>query len=237
MGKISLNLAKEKNIFWAGFRGMLPIMMGIIPFGIVMGSVASQAHLSIAQSTLMNILVFAGASQLAAIELMTKNASSLVVIMTGLVINLRFLLYSAALSSVVQKSKKVTQFFCAYLLTDQNYAVMSANNKNFKSNSEAILFYFGTSLCMLLTWHLSVIAGFIFGNFAPDSLSLDFAVPLSFVALVIPTIKNRNYIYVTLFSSVVSLFFNNFPYKLGLIVTAVFSILFAMLLTRKKVPQ
>jgi predicted branched-subunit amino acid permease len=77
---------------------------------------------------------------------MTKHAASAGVIITGLVINLRFLLYSAALSPVVQKSK----FFSAYFLTDQSYAVMSANQDKFKNNFEAISFYLGSCICMTI---------------------------------------------------------------------------------------
>ena len=86
---------------------------------------------------------------------------------------------------------------------------------------------------MMLVWHLSVIAGFIFGNFAPASLSLDFAVPLSFVALVIPTIKNKTYLMVAMFSSVLSLLLYQLPFKLGLLITALVSISVAAYLSKK----
>jgi predicted branched-subunit amino acid permease len=223
------------SIFLKGFRAMLPITTGVIPFGAVMGTVSSEAHLSFFQTVSMNILVFAGASQLAAVDLMSKNAAIAVVIATGLIINMRFLLYSAALSPIVQKSGFLTKLLCAYWLTDQNYAVMSAHEKKFTSNAEAIRFYFGASFCMALTWHFSVMAGYAFGNFAPASWALDYAVPLSFVSLVIPTLKNVEYIYIAVFSSVVSILLNPLPYKIGLIVTALLAIGFGAFLTRKKV--
>lgn len=226
---------KSENLFLSGFRGMLPITTGVIPFGAVMGTVCAEAKLSFFQSITMNVVVYAGAAQLAAVELMTKNAASVVVIVTGLIINLRFLLYSAALSPVVQKSHFLTKFFCAYSLTDQGYAVMSAHQDKLKSNAEAILFYLGASVCMVITWQSSVVAGYVFGNFAPASLKLDFAVPLSFIALVIPTLKNKKYVVVTVFSSIVSLLLHPLPYRLGLIATALLAILLAFILTRKKV--
>ena len=224
----------DKEQFNAGFKGMLPITTGVFPFGVVMGTVAANANLSFFQSMFMNVLVFAGASQLAAVDLMAKHAASAVVIITGLVINLRFLLYSAALSPVVQKSGFLTKFFSAYFLTDQSYAVMSANQDKFKTNAEAISFYLGSCVCMTIAWHASVAIGYAFGNIAPASLALDFAVPLSFVALVVPTLKNKKYIAVAAFSSVISLFMNSLPYKTGLIATASLSILLAIFLNRKK---
>lgn len=225
---------KNESTYTSGFRAMLPITTGIIPFGAVMGTVCVEAKLTFFQSVTMNLLVFAGASQLAAVDLMTQNAASAVVIVTGLIINLRFLLYSAALSPVVQKSRFWTKFFCAYTLTDQNYAVMSAHESKFKTTTEAVQFYLGTTTCMVLIWHSSVIAGYVFGNFAPASWSLDFAVPLSFAALVIPTLKNKLYIGVAFFSSIVSLLLHKLPYKIGLISTALLAIALAVFLTRKK---
>ncbi len=225
---------KSENFFLSGVRGMLPITTGVIPFGAVMGTVFSQAKLSFFQTMAMNTLVYAGAAQLAAVDLMTKNAAMIVVVITGLVINLRFLLYSAALSPVVQRSSFLTKLFCAYSLTDQAYAVMSSREDQLKTASDAVKFYLGASICMVFTWHSSVIAGYIFGNFAPASWSLDFAVPLSFVALVMPTLKNKKYVIIAGFTSVLSLLLHPLPYKLGLIATATCGVLLAVLLTRKK---
>lgn len=212
---------------------MLPVTTGVFPFGAVMGTVAADAQLSFSQSFLMNFFVFAGASQLAAVDLMTKNAAVVVVLLTGLIINLRFILYSAAMSPLVQKSSWLVKIASSYFLTDQSYAVMSANQSKFKEDHEAVLFYFGSCICMTLAWHISVGLGFLFGNIAPAGLALDYAVPLSFVALVIPTLKNKKYIYVALFSSAVSVLLNDLPFKTSLIATAFLSILFVIWLTRK----
>lgn len=220
--------------FRRGFKSMLPIAPGIIPFGAVMGTVSADAQISFFQTVTMNIFVFAGASQIAALELMKHQAAIWVVIATGLIINLRFLLYSAALSPVVQQETFLKKLFSAFCLTDQSYAVMSAHQDKFRTNHEAIQFYIGSCVCMLITWHSSVISGYIFGNFAPKSISLDYAIPLSFVALVIPTLKNYKYILVAIFSSIVSLVLHNLPYKTGLMATALLGIVLAYVLTRKK---
>lgn len=217
-----------------GFKSMLPIVPGIIPFGAVMGTVSADAHLSFFQTVTMNLMVFAGASQLAAVDLMNQQAAVLVVVTTGLIINLRFLLYSAALSPVVQNESFFKKFISAFCLTDQSYAVMIAEQDRFKSNHEAVQFYLGSCLCMVLVWQFSVIAGFIFGNFAPKSLSLDYAIPLSFVALLMPTLKNSKYVVVAVFSAIASLLLHQLPFKTGLIATAILGILLAMFLTRKK---
>lgn len=213
---------------------MIPITAGVIPFGAIVGTVCSEAQFSFLQTMGMNLFVYAGASQLAATELMMKNTTTLIVVLTGLIINLRFLLYSAAMSPFVQKSSLVVKMASSYLLTDQSYATMTAHQEYFKTSSDAVRFYFGGALCMNLVWHASVAGGFAFGNFAPAAWALDFAVPLSFVALVIPTLKSRKYVLVAVFSSIVSVILHTMPYRTGLIITALLSIGLAALITRKK---
>ncbi len=220
--------------FNMGFKAVLPIISGIIPFGAVMGSAFAEAKLSFWQAFMMNTAVYAGAAQLATVDLMTQNAAVLVVLATGLIINLRFLLYSAAMSPLTHDSSPLIKFLCAFTLTDQSYATMTANQSKFSTNTEAVNFYLGTAACMLLTWDISVYAGYIFGNFAPTSWSLDFAVPLSFVALLVPSMKSKKHIAVAVVSSLLSLLLFKLPLKTGLMATALLSISFAWILIRKK---
>lgn len=227
-------MSANSTFFSRGFWAMLPITTGVAPFGIVMGTVASEAGLSFARSTFMNFWVFAGAAQLAAVDLMSQNAASAVVVATGLIINLRFLLYSAALVPVVRNSRPLTRVLCAYWITDQNYAVMSAHHQELDTPEHAVRFYLGASLAMFLVWHLSVVAGFVFGNFAPAGWALDYAVPVSFVALVIPTLKSRKHLVVAAFSAGVSLVFYAVPFRMGLILTALAAMALATRITRRK---
>lgn len=220
--------------FNAGVKAVLPIISGIIPFGAVMGSAFAEAHLSFWQAMLMNSTVYAGAAQLATTELMSMNAAIFVVVATGLIINLRFLLYSAAMSPYLQDATPLVKFMCTFTLTDQSYATMMGNQDKFETNQEATQFYLGTAACMILTWHASVVAGYIFGNFAPASLSLDYAIPLSFVALLVPTLKTTNHKIVAVFSSLVSLMFYGLRLKTGLMVTSLLSIALAWILIRIK---
>lgn len=220
--------------FKLGFQSILPIISGIIPFGAVMGSAFAEAKLSFWQAMFMNLSVYAGAAQLATVDLMKLEAATIVVIATGLIINLRFLLYSAALAPALRDSSALVKFFCAFTLTDQSYAAMTANADKYTSNREAIEFYMGTAVCMILAWDGSVVAGYAFGNFAPPALSLDFAIPLSFVALLMPTLRTKNHIKVAIFSSVVSLLLYSLPLKTGLMITALLSIALAWVMIKKK---
>jgi predicted branched-subunit amino acid permease len=213
---------------------MLPIIAGVIPFGLVMGTVAANAKLSLFQTMTMNTVVFAGASQLAAVDLMTKGLPAFVVVLTGLIINLRFFLYSAAISVDLKHSNLKAKLLGSYLLTDQSYSVTVAHEDRFINSKEKVAFYFGASVLMTLVWQAAVFLGHVFGNFAPSSWALDFAVPLSFVALVLPTLKNKNYYYVGLLSAFLSLILKDFPFNLGLLISALVSISFAAILLNKE---
>lgn len=210
---------------------MMPVIPGIIPFGLIMGSVATAHGLTTIETMLMNSIVFAGASQLMVIDLMSSNTPAFIIVFAGLTINLRFLLYSAANSETFNKLNVPSKLAAAYLLTDQSYAVMSAREMELKTNTnERVYFFFGASICMLLFWNMSVLVGCFFGNIVPASLSLDFAVPLSFMALTIPTLKTKKHILVAAFSGTLSIIFFSLPLKLGLMVSAILSIIFAIIL-------
>lgn len=209
---------------------MLPVIPGIIPFGLIMGTVATGQGLSILETMLMNTVVFAGASQLAIIDLVSVNTPVIVIILAGLTINLRFLLYSAATSEVLSTCRIPTKLLGAYFLTDQSYAVFMAHIDQLKTSESKISFYFGASICMFLFWNSSVLLGCFFGNILPSSLSLEFAVPLSFMALVIPTLKTKKHLFIALLSAFLSVLFFDLPFKLGLILTAACSIFTACLL-------
>lgn len=217
-----------------GIHSVLPIIPGIIPFGAVMGSAFAEAKLAFWQAMLMNTSVYAGAAQLATTDLMKLNAAVFVVVATGLIINMRFLLYSAAMSSYLKEASPLIKLLCAYSLTDQSYAAMARNMNRIETNTQAVHFYLGTAACMGITWHASVIAGFIFGNFAPASLNLDFAIPLSFVALLIPTLNRKDHKTVALCSSLLSLLFYNLPLKTGLMVSALLSIALAWFIIQRR---
>ncbi len=199
-----------------------------------MGAVFAEAKLSILQAMFMNTIVYAGASQLATVALMKLNTAVFIVLATGLIINMRFLLYSAAMSPYLENSNKWIKFFCAFTLTDQSYASMTANHHRFETNEDAVQFYMGTAVAMFMTWHLSVIIGFLFGNIAPKALNLDFAIPLSFVALLIPTLKTKTHMLVAVFSSLISLLLYEMPLRTGLMASALLSIGFAWIIVQKK---
>lgn len=215
-------------------RATLPVIIGVIPFGLVMGTVAHDANLTLLQTMGMNVAVFAGASQLAAVGLMTEGINGFVVIATGVIINLRFVLYSASLATFLGHRGFWTKFLGGYSVTDQTFSVLVASSGKISSEEAKVHFYFGSSALMVLTWQASVLLGFIFGNVAPKSLSLDYAVPLSFMALAVPTLRNKNYVVVALTAGVLSVLLHSLPFNLGLLISALLALGLGAFLTRKE---
>jgi predicted branched-subunit amino acid permease len=216
-----MSKSSDRNTFKEGVIAMLPIIPGVIPFGLIMGSVSANTGLTYLQTISLNIFVFAGASQLTTIDLFLKDTSSILIVITGLIINMRFLLYSASSSSVLKGESFFTKFINGYLLTDQSYAVTETYKDTLDNRKDKIRFMLGTALTMAMSWHIFVSLGYFIGNVVPKSLSLDFAVPLSFLALTIPGLKTRGQKAIALLSSLLSIVFYSVPFNLGLLITVV----------------
>ncbi len=231
-------MSSVKNTSWdmfvLGVKRLLPITPGVVPFGLIMGTVASNSGLSLFEGMSMNFMVFAGASQLAALELMNAKSPILIVVLTGFVINLRFIMYSASLAPIVKDLSPLKKLGLAYTMTDQSYAVSIVEFEKIKNTKDQIAFYMGTVVMMMSAWHLSTLTGIVFGNFAPKSISLDFAVPLAFMSIVQPLIKNKVFATVALTSASMSILTYSLPYNLGLIISAITALVVGGYMTKEE---
>ena len=211
-----------RQAFRAGAADFAPIIAGVIPFGAIAGIAAVEAGLSVSQAIGMSLIVLAGASQLATIELLGQNAALVTVVFTAGVINARFVMYSASLASYARPLAKGQRALMAYLLTDQAYA-FSINRYTMRSETPRVryAYYLGIGATLWLVWQLSTAAGAVLGAFVPESLSLDFAVPLVFIALLVPSLRDRSDVWAAAAAAVVAVVALGLPYNLSLISAAV----------------
>jgi 4-azaleucine resistance transporter AzlC len=174
----------------AGVRDVSPLMLGIAPFALVAGIAAVDAGLGLAEAVGMSVVVFAGASQLAALELLGENAPLAVVVGTAVVINLRMLMYSASIAPHFADYGRRLRAGLAYLLTDQAYALSVAE---FDENPDRTRwrYYLGAAASLWIVWQIGTVAGVVLGASVPDAWGLTFAVPLVFLALLVPAMKDR----------------------------------------------
>lgn len=184
-----------------GFQATLPIALGVAPLGIAYGAVASQS-MAPWQGALMSLTVFAGTAQFISASMLSQGAAYLPILITGILINMRLILMSAALTPHVKKSPRSLHLLIAQLLTDESFAVSMAE---FERGGKDPLFPVGSGLAIYVSWQLSTLAGLAFGANIPDGLGLEFALPASLICLLFILVRERRAALVAGLSAVLSL--------------------------------
>jgi len=215
----------------AGANASLPLLMAIVPFGVVCGASAASIGLSFGQAFALSWLLFAGSSQIVATQLMASGAPAWVTVLTGWVVNLRFMMYSAALAPHFRQRSGAGRWLAAYLLTDQAFAVTLGRIVEGREARETVWFYLGVALSTWLFWQVASIAGILLGSFIPARWSMDFIVALTFIALLVPLLNDRLMRSAALVGGVVALA-PQLPFRLNLITAALAGAAVAMLLDR-----
>lgn len=225
-------MSSRRQSFTAGVLAVAPMIAGVIPFGLVFGLTAMAVGLTGVQAILMSVSMFAGASQLAALQLLAEDAVPVIIVLTALTINLRFLMYSASLAPHVYHLGPRWRLLIAYFLVDQNYA-MSIHRFQFDdqgSDPYGHWHFLGGGLAMWLSWHAATLTGIYLGGRIPSDWSLDFAIPLMFMAVMILAVRHRYHVVAALIGGVVATVAGGVPYNLGLVIGALSGISAGVLL-------
>lgn len=209
------------NDFFRGARDVSPFIAGISPFGFIYGITAAKSGLTLIQGITMSQIIFAGASQLALIEQLKNDGSFLVIIVTVFMINLRMAMYSASLAQHFNHLTTSKKMFLSYFLVDQSYAV-SISEFNRNPNRNRYYYYLGAGVTMWTVWQISTILGIAVGTSVPKSLSLEFAIPLTFIALLSNFLRKSYFIATAITSAILMVIFKPLPYNAGFFI-AVFA--------------
>jgi len=219
--------------FTKGILDELPLCMGVAPFGIIVGVMALHAGLNPLEGQMMSSIVFAGSAQFMVIRLIQDNTPALVIIVSTFIINLRHALYSASISQYLKGLSTSWKLLLSYLLTDEAYAVSILHfNKN-AGSSNLHWHLLGSGLTLWLSWQISTAVGIFLGTQIPAEWGLDFTLPLVFIAIVIPSLKDRPSTLTAIAALILSLVFFQLPFKLGLILASFIAIAFGLWLERK----
>ena len=211
----------NRTQFLAGVRAELPILVGVVPFGLIFGAVAVSGGLPPLLAQAMSSVVFAGSAQFIGAQLMAGGAPALVLLATTAVVNLRHLLYSASLAPHVHHLPLRWRLLLAYLLTDEAYAVTIVHYTDPASPPAARHWYYlGAGLALWTSWQISTALGVFFGAAVPASWSLDFALAVTFIGIVVPTLRDRPHVGAALSAALVAALTFAWPYKLGLMAAA-----------------
>lgn len=217
-----------------GARDQLPLLLGVIPFGMIFGALAVGAGIPPLAAQGLSFFVFAGSAQLLAVGLITANAPVLVIVLTILIVNLRHMLYSAAVAPYFYRLPLRWRTTIAWLLTDEAFAVASTRLQ--RSDSALGHWYtVGTGLALWAAWQASSALGIVLGARVPDSWSLDFALPLTFLALLVPTLQDRPALLAAAAGGIVAVALAGLPYRLGLISAVAVGVLAGLVLELRQV--
>lgn len=212
-------MSSRRSAFRSGMRDVAPLLVGVAPFGLVVGVGMVAIGIPATHAVAMSTIVFAGASQLAAAELLATDAPLLVVVLVALVVNLRFTMYSASIAPHFRRLTGRSKTVAAAFLVDMNYALSITK---FAENEEIdrLWYYLGTSIPIWVTWVVATVVGVALGARVPAGWHLEFAVPLIFIALAIRAVEGRATAATALAAGVLAVSGQLLPLELGLLVAA-----------------
>lgn len=208
--------------FFRGAWQSVPILFVVVPFALLFGVVGTEAGLNLAEVMGFSILVIAGASQFTAIQLMTDNAATVIVLLTALTVNLRMAMYSAALTPHFRGTPLWVRMCLSYILIDQTYAqsALEFERRPTMTQGQKVLYFFGSALFIVPIWFVGTYTGAVLGQNIPSDWGLDFALPITFIALVAPALRTPAHIAAAFVSVSAALLFAWVPYNLGLIIAS-----------------
>lgn len=173
-----------------GARAIAPLLLGAAPFGLVAGVAGAVNGATTVQTAAFSLVSFAGAAQIAAMDLLGRDAAVWVVLLTMVAINLRFVLYSAGLAPWLRAEPLPRRALGAYLLTDHAYVVSTARFGRPPAVRRPANYYLGAALAFWVTWQVATVVGAVIGRALPESVPLTFAAPLTFLALLVPQLTS-----------------------------------------------
>lgn len=180
----------------------------------------------------MSWMVFAGSSQFLATQLVHGAVPGMVIVLTIAIVNLRHMLYSASLAPYIRKLSSRWKLLLAYLLTDEAYAVTIKHYEETEDHTHSHWFFLGAGLALWTTWQISTGLGIAVGEILPADWPLDFALPLTFIAIVVPMLKSWPSLAAAVSAGAIAVLTVDLPYNTGLLAAAIAGIMVGMLLEK-----
>ena len=203
-----------------GAVAVLPLLVGVAPFGLIFGVTAAASTVGVGLGFAMSSIIFGGAAQLAVVQLIDAKAAIATVVITGLVINSRHMMYSAALTPYFRDFSLRARLSLPYLLTDQAFAVSITRYQDVEGPAYRRWFYFGAGASLWLTWQITTGAGVLIGAQIPERWSLEFAIPLVFLGLLGVAVHSRPTAAAALVGGAVAVLAQDAPYQLWMFIGA-----------------
>ncbi len=218
---------KNRALFTAGVRAGLPIMLGYVPIGIAFAVMARQAGLSVGQTCLMSLTVYAGASQMMAAGMLAHHGAFLAIVLATFVLNLRHIIMSTCVMHRMEPAPLSLRLLAAFGVTDESFALFTTGT----GKSRSVFFFLGIHIAIYLSWNLGTLLGALAMDLLPPILTASLGTLLGALAMdLLPPILTAS-LGVSLYAMFVSILMPDLPGngKLALLVllTAVCSTLFS----------
>ncbi len=216
-----------KSIFWQGVRDGAPFILVIIPFSTLFGVVATEAGLSVFETLSFSVLVIAGAAQFTAVELLRNDVPTVIVLISALAVNLRMAMYSASLTPYLGGASLWQRALAAYFTVDQTYAcsVVKFEQNPDWTVGQRMTYFFAVAVPICPLWYAFTVVGAVIGSAIPEGLALDFAIPITFLAIIAPMLRTRAHVAAALVSVSAALILAFLPYNLGLLAAGILAMM------------
>jgi predicted branched-subunit amino acid permease len=214
----------SRPAFFEGARDIAPMLVGIVPFGIVCGIGAIAAGASPVAALAMSMIMFSGAAQIIAVQLLAAGAPFAVILLSCLVVSLRLVMYSAAMAPYLRPLDHRWRGLLSFLLTDQAFAGTLQRFRDSDDVRANASYFLGSGALLWVTWQVATLAGIVAGQVIPASWQLDFVVPLCFLAVLVPLLRNRVSILVFAVATVAVIALDSIPLRLSLICAGLLAI-------------
>ena len=210
------------------------MLLGIIPFGVITGVAMVASGIPPLVALLMSLIVFAGASMVASAQLLASAAPAALIILTTLIINLRFMMYSASLRLHFAEAPLRWRVAIAYLIADNVYGLLLSRFSEHPKDEGKLEYFMGAGIVVWAAWQVAVLGGILIGAGVPASWRLEFAAPLAFIAMTIPHLRDRAMIAAALAAGIAVIAAHGLPLRLNIVVAAAVGISAGMIFERKK---
>jgi len=216
----------------AGFRIFLPLSIGLIPWAIVTGVPMRSAGLSVVEAMGMNVLVFAGVAQIGTLPLLVSGAPLWLIGLTALALNLRFVIFSAAIAKGFEGVPLVKRMLSGYLLIDGVFAVCTDRMLREPDRDWRFGYYIAPAAWGWCLWQVFVFAGVLGAGVLPRGWSLEFMATIALMVILLPLTRQRPMLLAALVGGLASVLLRDMPLKLGVIVAIVAGILAGFIANR-----
>jgi len=228
---------KKLNLFLKGVVDVLPLLIPVVPFGIILGAIGIELGFTPLETFATSFIIFGGASQIVFLQLFSGGASSLITITSTFVVNSRHLLYGASLSEYLNKLSLSWKILLSYLLTDQAYAVSNIYFEKNKSNELKHYYLLGSGFSLWFVWQIFTIVGIFLGSIVPEELGLSYTIPLTFISLLVGYFRKFDHLLIILLSGFLSIALYNAPLKSYIILSSFTALVVAFILILLKKEQ